>query len=117
MSDQVGAWQLLTVSVLVTHPYRFATQYGMCNIDATGWIPADSFLRFAARLCGPDALHTACVALTQINKKDTGTWDGALMVLALICCPEVQVWAAREIGSESGEHFAGVPKGEIGEAC
>eukprot|EP00969_Alexandrium_andersonii_P238589 10532476-Alexandrium_andersonii.AAC.1 len=31
------------------------------------------------------------------------------MVLALICCPEVQVWAAREIGSES--------KGEIGEAC
>eukprot|EP00969_Alexandrium_andersonii_P363110 15461210-Alexandrium_andersonii.AAC.1 len=59
----------------------------MCHIDTTGWIPADSFYRFAARLCGSDALHTACIALAQIDKKDTGTWDGALMVLALILLP------------------------------
>eukprot|EP00969_Alexandrium_andersonii_P330998 14630374-Alexandrium_andersonii.AAC.1 len=46
MSDQVGAWQMLsmdtrliveatlraTASVLATYPYRFATQDGMCNI-------------------------------------------------------------------------------------
>eukprot|EP00969_Alexandrium_andersonii_P152153 6728300-Alexandrium_andersonii.AAC.1 len=54
------------VSVLATHPCLFVTAGGQCHIDTTGWIPADSFYRFAARLCGPDALHTACVALTQI---------------------------------------------------
>eukprot|EP00969_Alexandrium_andersonii_P174392 7710427-Alexandrium_andersonii.AAC.1 len=37
------------------------------------------------------------------------------MVLALICCPEVQALAAREIGKESDEHFARAPNGEIGE--
>eukprot|EP00969_Alexandrium_andersonii_P166005 7335080-Alexandrium_andersonii.AAC.1 len=39
------------------------------------------------------------------------------MILALICCPEVQVLAARGIGNEEDEPFAGVPKGEIGEVC
>eukprot|EP00969_Alexandrium_andersonii_P237813 10497705-Alexandrium_andersonii.AAC.1 len=66
------------------------TQDEKCNVDAAGWVAADSFLRFAARLCGSDALRTACVALTQIDKKETGTWGGALLVLELICCPEVQ---------------------------
>eukprot|EP00969_Alexandrium_andersonii_P089017 3928509-Alexandrium_andersonii.AAC.1 len=90
MPDQVGAWLALpmdmrliveatlraTVSILATNPYLFATSGGQCHIDSAGWIPADSFYRSVARLCGPDALHTACVALTQIGKKDTGTWDG-----------------------------------------
>eukprot|EP00969_Alexandrium_andersonii_P315301 13929791-Alexandrium_andersonii.AAC.1 len=56
------------------------------------------------------APSSACIALTQAHKKYTGTWDGALMVLAPICCPEVRVLAAREVGGGMDEHFSGAPK-------
>eukprot|EP00969_Alexandrium_andersonii_P326488 14425844-Alexandrium_andersonii.AAC.1 len=39
------------------------------------------------------------------------------MVLALICCPRVQVLAARDIGKDTDEFFPRLPKGEIGEAA
>eukprot|EP00969_Alexandrium_andersonii_P109254 4820062-Alexandrium_andersonii.AAC.1 len=45
----------------------------------------------------------------------TGTWDGALLVLALVCRPEVQVLAARELGADDDGEYEGLPNGWTGE--
>eukprot|EP00969_Alexandrium_andersonii_P048855 2142567-Alexandrium_andersonii.AAC.1 len=101
--------------MLATHPCRLVTKSGNCDIDATGWVLAASFFRCASQLCGSDALRAACSALTQIGKMDTGTWEGAVLVLAFICCPKAQVLAARELGAEDDCDYGGQPKGWVGE--
>eukprot|EP00969_Alexandrium_andersonii_P119500 5283372-Alexandrium_andersonii.AAC.1 len=49
----------------VQRTYRCVIEGGECEIDSTGWAPASSFYRCVAQLRGPDALRTACEALTE----------------------------------------------------
>eukprot|EP00969_Alexandrium_andersonii_P359329 15452937-Alexandrium_andersonii.AAC.1 len=65
------------------------------------------------RFCG-SALRVRCVArgLREPDAKrrqDVGTWDGALMVLLIVCCPEVQVLAVRELGGAKDGEYHGKP--------
>eukprot|EP00969_Alexandrium_andersonii_P136160 6024309-Alexandrium_andersonii.AAC.1 len=71
------------------------------------------------RLTRPDGLATRarCIAL-GLQGSDAGrrerrgrAWDGALMVLLLICCPEVQLLAVRELGDSRVAEYCGRPKG------